>query len=139
MGPRGVIRDCKHCLGNGYIIAKQKIMPSNVTHTCIPCRYSAKQTFTCPYCNSPMTYMGKAFKPPRKSNNTQWRKVELLVTHDIRFGYCSCHRPRKVIKSLTDAKNLCKTRRADSKTYANIDNVKTRQIRNRISWKGRDY
>lgn len=115
-------------------------MPSNVTHTCIPCRFSAKQTSTCPYCHEAMTYMGKAFKPPRKSNDSQWRKVELLVAHDIRFGYCDCHRPRRTgVSSLAGAKNLVAARRSRKKVYSKSTDIRKQQIDSRIAWKGREY
>lgn len=111
-------------------------MPSNGTATCIPCRFSAKQTYTCPYCHEPMTYMGKAFKPPRKSNNTQWRKVELMVEHSQYFGYCRCCRPRKTPATLSEAKTLYRDRRVHARSYA-IRSVKQEQITRRLMWKGR--
>lgn len=115
-------------------------MPSNVVHTCIPCRFSAKDTYECPHCRKPMTYMGKAFKPPRKTNDSQWRKVEMLLAHDIRFGYCSCHRPRKAkVSTLAEAKNLTSSRRSRKKNYAAVEDNRTRQIQRRIAWKGRDW
>ncbi len=114
-------------------------MPSNMVNTCIPCRFSAKQTDICPYCHGPMRSMGKAFKPPKKSNHSQWRKVELMVAHDIRFGYCSCHRNLRKIKTLADAKNLCARRKSASKNYAKIEDVRASQITRRKLWKGRLY
>jgi hypothetical protein len=112
---------------------------SNVTYTCIPCRFSAKATSTCPYCHAAMTYMGKAFKPPRKSNDSQWRKVALMVQHDLRFGYCSCHRGERKIRSLAEAKNLVGFRRSAKKTYAKSSDPRTEQINRRKSWKAREY
>lgn len=114
-------------------------MPSNVTYTCIPCRFSAKQTTTCPYCREAMTFMGKAFKPPRKTNDSQWRKVEMLVAHDIRFGYCSCHRFTHSLRTVAEAKNKCGERRSAHKDYAKVEDVRTEQIRRRLAWKGREY
>ncbi len=115
-------------------------MPSNMVQTCIPCRFSAKQTGTCPYCHGPMRSMGKAFKPPRKSNDSQWRKVALLVEHDIRFGYCSCHRPRnRCFRSFSEAKSFVSVRRSDKKNRSASQNVREQQIFKRIAWKGRDY
>jgi hypothetical protein len=116
-------------------------MPSNVVHTCIPCRFSAKQTGTCPYCHQPMTYMGKAFKPPRKTNHSQWRKVEMLVGHDIRFGYCSCHRlNRAKMRTPADAKGKCEQRRVHKKNFAPIKgDPRAEQIRRRKAWKAELY
>ncbi len=115
-------------------------MPSNATYACIPCRFSAKQTTTCPYCHQAMTFMGNAFKPPRKSNDSQWRKVAILVEHDVRFGYCQCHRPRwNKFLTLSDAKNLVDNRRSGKKKRVKVPSVKERQIRDRITWFGRNY
>jgi hypothetical protein len=113
------------------------IMPSNVTYTCIPCRFSAKQTAKCPYCHKAMTYMGKAFKPPRKTNNSQWVKVAMLVEHDIRFGYCSCHRFTRSLRTVAEAKNKVGARK--SKNYAKVTDVRTQQIQQRITWEGREF
>jgi len=87
------------------------LLTSNGTYTCISCRFSAKRTTLCPLCQTEMLYMGKAFKPPRKTNDNQWRKVAMIINHDERFGYCSCHRPRRMPKSLSDAKTLYGIRR----------------------------
>ena len=114
-------------------------MPSNVTYTCIPCRFSAKQTSKCPNCYKPMTYMGKAFKPPKKTNDSQWRKVEMLISHDIRFGYCSCHRGRRNMRSTADAKNICGSRRSANKHYSDLQNVTANQLHRRRVWKAREY
>jgi hypothetical protein len=115
-------------------------MPSNVVHTCIPCRFSAKQTHTCPHCHEPMTFMGTAFKPPRKTNDSQWRKVAMLVEHDVRFGYCRCHAPRRAkFKTLAQAKNLTESRRSRKKNYAIIEDNRTRHIHRRIAWEGREW
>lgn len=111
-------------------------MPSYPTYTCIACRFSSKQTTKCPYCHEPMRFMGKAFKPPRKSNDSQWQKVAMMVDHSQYFGYCSCHRPRKTPTTLGEAKTLYKTRRSDARNYS-VRNVKQEQITRRKLWKGR--
>ena len=40
---------------------------------------------TCPECRMPMRNMGKEFKPPRRGNIRQWRKVELLYQRGYRW------------------------------------------------------
>lgn len=108
-------------------------MPSNSTFTCIPCRFSAKQTYTCPYCHKPMTSMGKAFKPPRKSNDSQWQKVAMLVEHDIVFGYCHCHRSKqRKFKTAAQVKNFLKIRRSDKRNYARLETPEARRLQ---AWK----
>ena len=87
------------------------LLTSNATYSCISCRFSAKGTYKCPHCHAAMTYMGKAFKPPRKTNDSQWRKVAMIIAHGERFGYCSCHRPRNIPKTLSEAKSLYGIRR----------------------------
>jgi hypothetical protein len=83
--------------------------------------------------------MGKAFKPPRKTNDSQWRKVELLVSHDLRFGYCNCHRGTRKVKTLAAAKTLCGSRRSSRRNYATIEDVRAQQISRRRKWKAREY
>ena len=39
----------------------------------------------CPQCKVEMHNMGKDFKPPRKENVQQWRKVELLARRGYRW------------------------------------------------------
>lgn len=112
---------------------------SNSTYTCIPCRFSAKGTSICPYCHEGMTYMGKAFKPPRKTNDSQWRKVALLVEHDIRFGYCKCHRGLRKIKSLAEAKDLTENRRSSKRNYAGMTDPRSMQVYKRKMWKAKLY
>jgi hypothetical protein len=114
-------------------------MPSNGTYACVSCRYAAKQTYKCPHCHEPMRFMGKAFKPPKRSNISQWRKVEMLVAHDMRFGYCSCHRLTRSLRTLSEAKNKVAARRSAHKNYAKIEDVRTKQIQRRLAWKGQEY
>ena len=56
------------------------------------------RTVSCPECRRPMVAMGLDFKAPRQSNWKQWRKVEILTRHGIRFNSCGCggpgYRPR---------------------------------------------
>ncbi len=39
----------------------------------------------CPQCKSAMHNRGKEFKPPRRNNIRQWRKVELLYQRGYRW------------------------------------------------------
>lgn len=111
-------------------------MPGNSTYTCIPCRYSAKQTDLCPYCHQAMRCMGKAFKPPRKSNHSQWKKIELMVQHSQYFGYCKCCLRAKP-RTLSEAKSLYKSRRSQNRHYSDVDrSIRDKQIARRLKWKG---
>jgi hypothetical protein len=60
---------------------------------CLPCRFSAKHSSPtrCPLCRTDMVDLGPDFRPPRKGNSNQWRKVELLVEAGVRFGSCCDH------------------------------------------------
>lgn len=109
-------------------------MPSNCTYTCVPCRYSAKQTHTCPYCQKPMVNMGKAFKPPRKSNDSQWQKIALMVEHSDFFGYCHCCRPRRKPVTSADAKSCYKLRRSDKRNYAELTTPEARRLQRWKKW-----
>jgi DNA-directed RNA polymerase subunit RPC12/RpoP len=42
-------------------------------------------TVPCPQCGQPMRNMGKEFKPPRRNNVQQWRKIKLLYHRGYRW------------------------------------------------------
>jgi hypothetical protein len=47
----------------------------------------------CPECRRPMVAMGLDFEVPRQSDFKQWRKVEILARHNIRYSSCGCNGP----------------------------------------------
>ena len=47
----------------------------------------------CPQCAEPMASLGRDFKPPKQTDERQWRKVELLFLHGITFHSCGCSGP----------------------------------------------
>lgn len=53
-----------------------------------------------------MRYMGYDFKPPRRANLKQWRKVEIMLDKGYGFISCGCHPNKTQVKSLGDAKRL---------------------------------
>ena len=44
-----------------------------------------KKGYPCPECGAEMQDVGKDFKPPRRQNINQWRKVELLFWRGYRW------------------------------------------------------
>jgi hypothetical protein len=56
-------------------------MVSNSHYACPSCRATTKYSAPTHDCGKPMVYMGKNFRPPRKSNKAQWRKIELAAEH----------------------------------------------------------
>lgn len=60
-----------------------------VAHACFNCRKSWKlpeeSAAVCPQCEQPVSWMGRAFKAPRKSDVEQWKKVEELWLAGFRF------------------------------------------------------
>jgi len=54
------------------------------SYVCFPCKRSYKQTTEperarkCPQCAEPIVKMGRAFRPPKKSDIEQWKKVKKL-------------------------------------------------------------
>lgn len=60
-----------------------------VAHACFFCRkvwkLSAESAATCPQCKAKLSWMGRAFKAPKKSDEEQWRKVETLWKAGFRF------------------------------------------------------
>lgn len=51
-------------------------------HACFACRKSWKlseaSSSKCPQCCGDVFWMGRAFKAPKKTNDEQWKKVEML-------------------------------------------------------------
>ena len=60
----------------------------------------------CPTCRAPMINMGRDFAAPRKGNDSQWRKLTLLVAaHGPRhFDSCGCDGPGPRPRTLGQAK-----------------------------------
>lgn len=61
-----------------------------VAHACFECRKSFKipprdEPATCPDCGREIHWMGRSFRPPRKSDTQQWKKVKLLYAYGFRF------------------------------------------------------
>ncbi len=68
-------------------------------YACLPCRKAWKGPWpagvdqpTCSACGEVATTMGRDFKPPKRRNEQQWRKLELLVSEGITFDSCGCGR-----------------------------------------------
>ena len=65
-------------------------MPSNQHIICFTCRTSLKGMggtgFPCTICGTPLVNMGRDFKPPKKNNLKQWRKVFLIYQKGYGFG-----------------------------------------------------
>jgi hypothetical protein len=53
-----------------------------------------------------MLCVGFDFKPPRQTNESQWRKVETMLDKGVTFaGGCGCNRT-PLVRSLGDAHRL---------------------------------
>ncbi|MGO2010995.1 MAG: hypothetical protein ACTH7Q_02605 [Pseudoalteromonas sp.] len=48
-----------------------------------PCDYP--KTIECPICNGVAINLGRHFKPPKKSDLVQWKKVKFLIEHGFVF------------------------------------------------------
>ena len=48
-----------------------------------PCDYP--RTIECPVCKGVAVNLGRHFKPPKKSDAAQWKKVEYLIEHGFIF------------------------------------------------------
>lgn len=83
---------------------------------CLDCRFVCKASgsVACPRCGKLMLSMGKAFRPPKKGNKRQWKKIELMLGHGQGFfGSCQCWycKQNKPPATYSDAKNLYGQRR----------------------------
>ncbi|TRY28770.1 hypothetical protein FM019_20480 [Aliiglaciecola sp. M165] len=63
---------------------------------CLHCRTSNMRHFDlapseyplsgeCPVCKNKTFNLGRDFKPPKKSNEAQWKKIEFLIEHGFQF------------------------------------------------------
>ena len=48
-----------------------------------PCHYP--KSIDCPICDGIAICVGRHFKPPKKSDTSQWKKVEYLIEHGFVF------------------------------------------------------
>lgn len=91
------MRKTSHILSRSLVGKDQRISWSSVHYACLDCRVSFKKprtdlsreaetaVFPCPNCGSPLQYMGRSFKAPRRTAVVQWRKLALLIQHGYRF------------------------------------------------------
>ena len=104
---------------------------------CAPCKYATKYVpGPCPHCGQALVSMGKNFKAPRKDNEVQWRKLQLVVRqeevvrHHPECWYAGkpnagtpqwqgCRCPRlKNFRTLADVKSGLGLRRSRKKVWA---------------------
>lgn len=63
---------------------------------CFRCKRAFKSNnkqSLCPECGIIASCMGHDFKPPRKTNKPQWKKLEILIKNGIYFNSCGCAGP----------------------------------------------
>jgi hypothetical protein len=104
-------------------MCRYSMHPSKTHFACLPCRFTAKHwgaywrepNVHCPHCGGLMIDLGHDFKAPRRGNECQWRKVDMLVAAGITFDSCGCNGPGPRPKTLSDAKSQLHRRRSDVK------------------------
>ncbi|MDT0628495.1 hypothetical protein [Alteromonas sp. W364] len=85
-GTRSIPKKVEKVLGPDYAMAfacftcKTSIMRH---FDASPCDYP--RAAKCPVCNSKTINLGRNFKPPKKSDTAQWKKVKYLVEHGFIF------------------------------------------------------
>ena len=57
---------------------------------CLNCRKSFKRTYSedskkCPHCGENAINLGRHFKPPKRSDDEQWEKVQFLIDNGFAF------------------------------------------------------
>jgi hypothetical protein len=64
-----------------------------ISYFCLDCRKVFKRqcvpgntAFKCPHCSGIANNVGRKFKAPRRTNEEQWKKVELLLASGFRFN-----------------------------------------------------
>jgi hypothetical protein len=67
---------------------------------CFDCRVSFKDISVCPHCQRPLFNAGTRFKPPRRSNLRDWKRIHLMhLAGEWRFSY-------RIAATVRDAKHL---------------------------------
>jgi DNA-directed RNA polymerase subunit RPC12/RpoP len=79
--------ELRKAIGN-RVVEEPKLPPRHrgpemlVAHACFDCRKSWKLSEEisrkCPQCGGGVFWMGRAFKTPKKTDDEQWQKVEVL-------------------------------------------------------------
>ena len=64
-----------------------------ISYVCVDCRKAFKRpyvpgntAFKCPHCARTALNVGRKFKTPKRSDEEQWKKVELLLANGFRFN-----------------------------------------------------
>jgi hypothetical protein len=86
---------------------------------CVACRRCFRRTASrtlqrrCPSCTGQAIQMGRKFKAPRRDDDEQWRKVELLIDHGIFFdrGTDPAMSGRSYPRTLAEARTLVRGER----------------------------
>ena len=82
-----------------------------IANACFECRKSFKiepktpeqEKAKCPECGNEIILMGRAFKPPKKTDIKQWKKVKYLVDNGIIFHRYNDERYGPYPKTLEEA------------------------------------
>ena len=88
-----------------------------LTYVCFNCRTSFKyipiENFRyCDDCDEQLAEMGRSFRVPSKSQNRQWKKIEMLFNAGERFW--SYGRSEKIPNTIRETKNYVKKYRKNS-------------------------
>jgi len=64
-----------------------------ISYVCVDCRKVFKRQyvagnaeFRCPHCSGTARNVGRKFKAPKRTDEEQWKKVELLLASGFRFN-----------------------------------------------------
>lgn len=102
----------------------------NRHYVCVPCRYDTHAGGTCPLCGRETLNFGLHFRPPRRNNLKQWKKIELVLAtrgqHTASCFYaalplgrwCYCSPGLAPIKVPADVKTKFGLRRSNRRHYA---------------------
>lgn len=103
-------------------MCRYAMAPYKTHFVCLPCRKVWKgggsvtgeripPSKHCPHCGAEGIDMGMDFHTPRRGDDRQWRKVELMVERGVRFQGCGCRGPGGQPDTLSDAKSKYGLRR----------------------------
>lgn len=88
---------------------------------CFDCRRTVKMSYrdpnspavVCPECAKEMHWLGRDFAAPTRTNDLEWRALEILVRAGIVFDSCGCDGPGYRPTTPREARKMVENRKRD--------------------------
>ena len=73
---------------------------------CLTCRVAFKNVKTCPNCATKLTFVGKNFQTPKRTNTTAWKAVEATLNAGLNYDSCGCGSTGVLPKTSAEVKRI---------------------------------